>query len=162
MTTKDINNAKADLLKEIKNLCQEIQKTHSFSGLVSLESRINKLYQNFIVLKYLDQQSILTELSIEEEKNKESLLNMNQPILIESNQHDLPKLTLNLNDKIAFKNQLFNKDEKLFEKAIVQLNSSKSLLETKPILDFYATQFEWHLKEEFAQRFEDLVEKRFV
>ncbi len=156
MIVKDINNAKAGLLAEMKNLCQEIQKAQTFSGLVSLESRINALYESFIVLKYLDQQSVLVESALEKEKK-------DQPNeTVKPNLGSFPKLALSLNDKIAFQNQLFNKDVPLFESVIAQLNTSNSLSEVKNILAPYAVEFEWNLKEEFVQRFEELIEKRFA
>ncbi len=158
MTAKDINNAKAALLIEIKDLCEEIQKAQTFSGLVSLESRINALHENFIILKYLDQQSVLVEPTLEKQKEKKD-----QPDeTVKPNLDRFPKLALSLNDKIAFQNQLFNKDAPLFESVIVQLNTSNSLSEAKNILAPYAVQFEWNLKEEFVQRFEELIEKRFA
>lgn len=160
MRGKDINNAKADLMNEIKKICEEIQKVQTFSGLVSLESRMNQMHENLIVLKYLEEQSILFEPIIETQKVKEDSLNEVKVIPVKKS--DLPKIALSLNDKIAFQNQLFDKNNKLFEEVVEQLNRSASLKEAKAILNSYSVQFEWTSKEEFAQRFEELIEKRFV
>ncbi|APD07184.1 hypothetical protein UJ101_01668 [Flavobacteriaceae bacterium UJ101] len=159
MIGKDINNAKADLMNEIKKVCEEIQKVQTFSGLISLESRVSKMHENLIVLKYLDQQSILSEPILETPKIEVEPLDEIKELDEKSN---FPNLALSLNDKIAFQNQLFNKDKKLFEEVVTQLNKSNSLIEAKNILKFYAAQFEWTSKEDFAQRFEELIEKRFA
>ena len=162
MIGKDINNAKADLLKDIKLICEEIQKVSTFSGLVSLESRIDDMYQDFIILKYLDQQTILSDADfnvIEEQEiqKEESVEVKKEPVT-----NNLPKLALSLNDKIAFQNQLFNKDSMLFNNVISEINKQTSLEETQSFVAQYAEKFEWELKEEFANRFQEMIEKRFL
>lgn len=151
MIGKNINNAKTALMTEIKTVCEAIQKTQTFSGLISLESRINEMHEKLVILKYLEQQSIL-------ETSKIKLDKTNTP----TKNYNFPKLALSLNDNIAFQNQLFNKDKKLFENVVMQLNKSASLEEAKKILEPLATKLNWNSKKEFAQRFEKLIEKRFL
>lgn len=155
MIPKDINKAKVDLMNEMKRLCEEIQKTQTFSGLISLESRIQNLHENVVILKYLDQNSLSNHSVAEEVKQeKEEIVEM-------ASEKSLPNITLNLNDKIAFQNQLFNRDEALFQEAVNRLNATQSLEEVQSVLKPYAIQFAWESKEEFVQRFEELIEKRF-
>ena len=193
---KDINNAKQDLLQEIKYLCQEIEKIQSFSGLISLESRVHKMYQQFMVLKYLEEHSLPLE-SIQETVtiSQSTIIEENTPLetvtietvetpveeviatpVIEQpvvkepvvepiNYNSLPtysRLAIDLNDKIGFVNQLFNKDTDAFNHAMMQLNEAQSLIESEKIIDKLSLQYNWYNKEEFVERLRRIVENRFL
>ena len=193
---KDINNAKQDLLQEIKYLCQEIEKTQSFSGLISLESRVHKMYQQFMVLKYLEEHSLplesiqetvtISQSTIIEENTPLETMTIEtvetpveeviatpvieQPVVKESvaepiNYNSLPtysRLAIDLNDKIGFVNQLFNKDTDAFNHAMMQLNEAQSLIESEKIIDKLSLQYNWYNKEEFVERLRRIVENRFL
>ena len=193
---KDINNAKQDLLQEIKYLCQEIEKTQSFSGLMSLESRVHKMYQQFMVLKYLEEHSLplesiqetvtISQSTIIEENTPLETMTIEtvetpveeviatpvieQPVVKESvaepiNYNSLPtysRLAIDLNDKIGFVNQLFNKDTDAFNHAMMQLNEAQSLIESEKIIDKLSLQYNWYNKEEFVERLRRIVENRFL
>ncbi len=159
MIGKDINSAKADLMNEMKSLCEEIQKTQTFSGLVSLESRIQTLHEKIIILKYLDQQPWLED-RVAEKTERKAEERKEIPVSTFS-EKALPKVALSLNDKIAFQNQLFNRDGVLLGEVINRLNTTVSLKEAQEVLKPYALQFNWESKEEFVERFEALIEKKF-
>ncbi len=162
MIGKDINNTKVELMDEVKNLCSQIQKVQTFSGLISLQSRVSEINEKLIVLKYLDQKSILSDsVNVSFGKSNVEVANEVKNEVNISGVVKYPAIALNLNDRIAFQNQLFNKDKNLLEKAIKKLNKTSSFSEAKEILYNYSIEFNWESKEDFAHRIETLVEKRF-
>ncbi len=162
MIGKDINNTKVELMDEVKNLCNQIQKVQTFSGLISLQSRVSEINEKLIVLKYLDQKSILSySVNVSFGKSNVEVANEVKNEVNISGVVKYPAIALSLNDRIAFQNQLFNKDKNLLEKAINKLNKTSSFSEAKEILYDYSIEFNWESKEDFAHRIETLVEKRF-
>jgi|GEM_PF-4603549 len=164
MNDKNIDRMKADLLQEIKNICREVQNIQTFSGLISLESRIYEMSRHLTVLKYLDEKMKITDFcSTQEILPKETQVKKAVPSIKENQKssENYRAIQLNINDKVAFENQLFNKDSKAFYGFLEKTNRSKSLKEAREIWQEYHQSFNWEKKEDFAKRLEKLVEQRF-
>lgn len=164
MKDKNIDCMKADLLKEIKNICREVQNIQTFSGLISLESRIYEMSRHLTVLKYLDEKMKITDFCLTQEilpndpQVKKAVPGRKEN---QKSSENYRAIQLNINDKVAFENQLFNKDSKAFYGFLEKINHSKSLKEALEIWQEYHQSFHWEKKEDFAKRLEKLVEQRF-
>lgn len=71
------------------------------------------------------------------------------------------KIQIDFNDRIAFLNQLFNGNEQSMELSINTLNQMSSLSESKEYLQDLKAQMNWKNKEEYMERLETLIAKRF-
>lgn len=71
------------------------------------------------------------------------------------------KIQIDFNDRIAFLNQLFNGNEQSMELSINTLNQMSSLSESKEYLHDLKAQMNWKSKEEYIERLETLIAKRF-
>ncbi len=164
MNDKNIHRMKADLLQEIKNICREVQSIQTFSGLISLESRIYEMSRQLTILKYLDGKMKIANLYLTQEAAsrephvKEVVQSRKEN---QKSSENYRAIQLNLNDKVAFENQLFNKDSKAFYEFLEKINHSKSFEEARKIWQAYHKSFHWEKKEDFAKRLEKLVEQRF-
>lgn len=72
-------------------------------------------------------------------------------------------ITVGLNDRIAFVNNLFNYNQPEFNRVLSQLNTFKTEKEAK---DFLTTtvkpDYDWSSKEEYEERFLALIERKFA
>ena len=74
------------------------------------------------------------------------------------------KISVTLNDRIAFEKNLFNGNSDDLNRVISQLNTIETYQEAKDFIeDLVKPDFNnWQGKEEFESRFMELVEKRFL
>ena len=74
------------------------------------------------------------------------------------------KISIGLNDRIAFEKNLFNGNSNDLNRVISQLNTIESYQEAKDFIDdLVKPEFNnWHGKEDYENRFMELVEKRFL
>lgn len=74
------------------------------------------------------------------------------------------KISIGLNDRIAFEKNLFNGNSDDLNRVISQLNTIESYQEAKDFIDdLVKPEFNnWHGKEDYENRFMELVEKRFL
>lgn len=74
------------------------------------------------------------------------------------------KISIALNDRIAFEKNLFNGNSDDLNRVISQLNTIESYQEAKDFIDdLVKPEFNnWHGKEDYESRFMELVEKRFL
>ncbi len=71
-------------------------------------------------------------------------------------------IQVGLNDRIAFVNQLFDGSQQDFNRVVSQLNSFKTEKEAISFIkEFVKPDYDWSAKEEFEQRFIDLIERKF-
>jgi|UniRef100_UPI004048A377 hypothetical protein len=73
-----------------------------------------------------------------------------------------PNLQIGLNDRIAFVKQLFGGSQEDFNRVISQLNTLKTLKEAKKFINkMVKPDYNWDDKEEYEQRFMEIVERTF-
>ena len=73
-----------------------------------------------------------------------------------------PNLQIGLNDRIAFVKQLFGGSQEDFNRVISQLNTVKTLKEAKKFINkMVKPDYNWDDKEEYEQRFMEIVERTF-
>ena len=72
-------------------------------------------------------------------------------------------ITVGLNDRIAFVNNLFNYDQSEFNRVLSQLNTFKSEKEAKDFLNTTVKlDYDWSNKEEYETRLLTLIERKFA
>ena len=74
---------------------------------------------------------------------------------------DYPKIQLDFNDRIAFLNQLFDGDSESMELVINTLNHMESLSDSRAYLKDLKTEMDWRYQDEYLERLEELIAKRF-
>ena len=71
-------------------------------------------------------------------------------------------LKIGLNDRIAFVKHLFNGSLEDYQRVVSQLNSFKTLDDAKNFIEHLVKpEYSWKDKEDYEERFNDLLEKRF-
>ncbi|NNC70627.1 MAG: hypothetical protein HKN90_07400 [Flavobacteriaceae bacterium] len=71
-------------------------------------------------------------------------------------------ITVGLNDRIAFVNNLFNNNQTEFNRVLSQLNTFKTQNEAKEfLLTTVKPDYDWSSKEEYEERFLVLIERKF-
>jgi hypothetical protein len=72
-------------------------------------------------------------------------------------------LQVGLNDRIAFVKHLFEGNQGDFNRVLSQLNTFKSENEAKNFINkMVKPDYEWSSKEEYEQRFINLIERKFL
>jgi hypothetical protein len=72
-------------------------------------------------------------------------------------------IQIGLNDRIAFVKNLFEGSQEDFNRVVSQLNSFKTEKEAKKFINkMVKPDYNWVEKEEFEERFMDIVERRFI
>ena len=72
-------------------------------------------------------------------------------------------ITVGLNDRIAFVNNLFNNNQTEFNRVLSQLNTFKTENEAKEFLrTTVKPDYDWSNKEEYEERFLALIERKFA
>lgn len=72
-----------------------------------------------------------------------------------------PKIHLDYNDKIAFLNQLFYGDSETMDLIMSTLNHMESLSDSRIYLKDLKREMDWNNKEEYLERLDELIVKRF-
>ncbi|WP_313806681.1 hypothetical protein [Flavobacterium sp.] len=114
------------------------------------------------------------ETEVEEVKKAEPINNIQEEIAKEKENYKVANLNLNdkfsktitlgLNDRISFEKHLFDGSGEDLNRVISQLNTLNSLDEAKDFIDDLVKPDynNWNGKDEYVERFMELVEKRFV
>lgn len=97
----------------------------------------------------------------EPEEQKEAVVSENEYSDIKKEEKNYKPLQLDFNDKIAFQYQLFDGDEESMDMVIRTLNAINSVSDSKKYLADLTTEMEWVDKEEYVERLQELVLKRF-
>ncbi|NVK53588.1 MAG: hypothetical protein HWD85_11685 [Flavobacteriaceae bacterium] len=72
-------------------------------------------------------------------------------------------IQIGLNDRIAFVKHLFEGNQEDFNRVISQLNTTKTLKEAKKfIAKMVKPEYNWATKEEYEERFMEIVERKFA
>lgn len=72
-------------------------------------------------------------------------------------------ISIGLNDRIAFVNNLFNYDQSAFNRVLSQLNTFETEDQAKKFLqDTVKPDYDWSAKEEYEERFLALIERKFA
>lgn len=170
-----LEEAKKQLIKDIKILAEEFVEIQSFSGVIALETKLEQLKEKLSVLKYLEKYSMAyfpVQENIPEPKegkehprtNLSDLLNHaidEDTLKILRKKEQLPEIQLDLNDKIGFSRQLFQGNRQGFEEMMIELNSIKSPESVEEYLEEKIEKEGWEEKKETIERLKILIEKRF-
>lgn len=73
----------------------------------------------------------------------------------------IPKIQLDFNDRIAFLNQLFDGDSESMDLVFKTLNHMETFSDSRSYLHDLKSEMNWHDQEEFLERLEELIAKRF-
>lgn len=74
---------------------------------------------------------------------------------------NLPKIQVDFNDRMAFLHQLFDGDLEAFNLVINTLNHIESLSDSKAYISDLVKEMSWENKDEYVERLEELIHKRF-
>ncbi|MGI9526876.1 MAG: hypothetical protein ACR2MS_07195 [Weeksellaceae bacterium] len=105
----------------------------------------------------------------EKESTEEIEQQIQEPPMIDNPQEEelarqtksLSPLQLDFNDQLAFQYQLFDGDKESMDMVIRTLNAIHSLADSKKYLFDLQQEMQWEDKEEYVERLEELVIKRF-
>lgn len=84
------------------------------------------------------------------------------PINTVLSEKELPKITININDKFRFINELFKTNSNEYNIAIEQLNACKKLEESKTYLNNLHNIYQWNENNEMVKKIHSIIEKRFL
>lgn len=95
---------------------------------------------------------------------KEPVLEQSNPIINSNitNDSNLPKLNININDKFRFINELFSSNSNEYIIAIEQLNQSKTLIDATKYFNGLKEIYLWKEDNELVKTLFRLIEKRFA
>ncbi|MBK5209149.1 MAG: hypothetical protein JJE44_06560 [Flavobacteriaceae bacterium] len=146
-----------ELFNEGDTIVKETEKK-TYSLQISLEDEFKDAISADIATNLFERATkenpIIEKKIIEKQGNKQRSLN---DALFKNN------IQVGLNDRIAFVNQLFDGSQQDFNRVISQLNSFKTEDEAKNFIkEFVKPDYDWSAKEEFEQRFIDLIERKFL
>ncbi len=160
--------SKEILWQNIQQIAKEISEA-DFNQSLILENKIQRLYEDFIILKNTKEEIKFTEnKEVEAQKpdeihekiitqKPETLKNITPK---KSTKHQL--ISLNINDKFAFLSQLFNNDSQALNDTIEALNLSENKQDSLLLLKLLKQKYNWNdLHQEYVERLEELIEKRF-
>lgn len=160
--------SKEILWQNIQKIAKEISEA-DFNQLLILENKIQRLYEDFIIFKNTKEEAEFVE-NKEFEAQKpneihEKIITQKPEIL----KNITPKrstnyqlISLNFNDKFAFLSQLFNNDLQALNDTIGALNLSESKQDSLLLLKLLKQKYNWNdLHQEYLERLEELIEKRF-
>lgn len=170
-----LEEAKKQVIRDIKILASEFIELQSFSGIIALEPKLEKLKERLSVLKYLEKHSIAyfpPEESISQPKEEKEHPRTNLSDLLNHaidedtlkalrKKEQLRKVQLDLNDKIGFSRQLFQGNRQGLEEMMIELNSIKSPESIEEYLEEKIEKEGWKEKKETIERLKILIEKRF-
>ena len=145
-----------ELFNEGDTIIKETENK-SYSLQISLEEEFKDAISSDVATELFERATkenpIIEEKTAERLESKKRSLN---DILYKNN------IQVGLNDRIAFVNQLFDGSQQDFNRVVSQLNSFKT--EKEAILfinEFVKPDYDWSAKEEFEQRFFNLIERKF-
>lgn len=146
-----------ELFNEGDTIVKETSKK-SYSLQVSLEDEFKDAISSDVATELFERATkenpVIEEKTEEKQENKQRSLN---DALYKNN------IQVGLNDRIAFVNQLFDGSQQDFNRVVSQLNSFKTEKEAiNFIKEFVKPDYDWSAKEEFEQRFINLIERKFL
>lgn len=182
---KNLDEIKKELTEEIKSFAGEIAHVNSFNGLLLQEIKLQSWYEKFIVVKYLDRKRILgadldlpTDLPLS--LPKEILDEEDTPVFhqlqeqtedVSQRDLEVPQpesnsvlspIRLDLNDKIAFRAQLFKGDGESLDLVLKTLNRINDLPSSLTYLKELKNEMGWgNSDDEYLERLRELIVKRF-
>lgn len=181
---KNLDEIKKELTEEIKSFAAEIAHVNSFNGLLLQEIKLRSWYEKFIVVKYLDKKRILgadldlaTDLPLvspaetEREETpvfhqlgeqKEEIFERDLEVPQPESNSVLSPIRLDLNDKIAFRAQLFKGDGESLDLVLKTLNRINDLPSSLTYLKELKNEMGWeNHDDEYLERLRELIVKRF-
>jgi hypothetical protein len=149
-----------DKIEELFNEGDTIVKeteNKSYSLQISLEEEFKDAISSDVATELFERATkenpIIEEKMAEKMESKKRSLN---DVLFKNN------IQVGLNDRIAFVNQLFDGSQQDFNRVVSQLNSFKTEKEAISFIkEFVKPDYDWSAKEEFEQRFINLIERKF-
>lgn len=123
-----------------------------------VENKIESTETNVQESKILESEIPEEDVGIQEILEKKDDLNDYSDLLPSKN---AKKIQIDFNDRIAFLNQLFNGNEKSMDTIINTLNQMNSVNESRQYILDLKNQMNWTDKDEYIDRLETLIAKRF-
>ncbi len=162
--------SKEFLWKNIQKIASEISDSHEHDPII-FETKIQQLYEDFIILKNIRNDSEIennetlvsksefSEVKIESSKSKKGEISLVTNTPKHQKHHPIP---LNINDKFALLSQLFNNDSEALHHTIEALNLSENRQDSLLLLKLLKQKYNWNdLHQEYIERLEELIDKRF-
>lgn len=153
-----------EILKEDEIIKKEIPDTEEFISEEEIPGNYTEEIPRNNEIKQEDNPSF------REETEKSSEIPSSEPFFYEPQDDfsDLlpshskwPKIHLDYNDKIAFLNQLFYGDSETMDLIMSTLNHMESLSDSRIYLKDLKREMDWNHKEEYLERLDELIVKRF-
>jgi hypothetical protein len=146
-----------ELFNEGDTIVKETEKK-SYSLQVSLEEEFKDAISADIATNLFERATkenpVIVDKIDEKQENKQRSLN---DAIFKNN------IQVGLNDRIAFVNHLFDGSQQDFNRVVSQLNSFKTEKEALIFIkEFVKPDYDWSAKEEFEQRFINLIERKFL
>lgn len=99
--------------------------------------------------------------AVQETPTEKVILQQTEPVSKPTIIKELPKLSISINDKFRFINELFASNANEYTIAVEQLNLMNTLEETRAYLNGLKTIYNWDDDNEMVKKIGSLVQKRF-
>ncbi len=156
LASEEITNEKGKT--EPVNQVVEDEKTETVKQ-ISFDEILNENYDEPVFVKTSEKdtktQKVVAQTEVLIEKTEEKSQSLNDKLA--------KGINIGLNDRIAFVKQLFNESNEDFNRVISQLNTFNSLNEAQTFIDEMVKPDynNWEGKDDYAQRFIEILEKKF-
>ena len=131
---------------------------------ISFEDLLGQNYTEPVFVKPNDVTPSIPKKEVVEEVKHEIVVEKSEPKITNINEKFAAGINVGLNDRIAFVKNLFANSDEDYNRVISQLNTFDSLQEAQEFIeDMVKPDYnDWKGKEEYAERFMEIVERKFV
>ena len=131
---------------------------------ISFEDLLGQNYTEPVFVKPNDVTPSIPKKEVVEEVKREIVVEKSEPKITNINEKFAAGINVGLNDRIAFVKNLFANSDEDYNRVISQLNTFDSLQEAQEFIeDMVKPDYnDWKGKEEYAERFMEIVERKFV
>lgn len=131
---------------------------------ISFEDLLGQNYTEPVFVKPNDVTPSIPKKEVLEEVKHEVVVEKSEPKITNINEKFAAGINVGLNDRIAFVKNLFGNSDEDYNRVISQLNTFYSLQEAQEFIeDMVKPDYnDWKGKEEYAERFMEIVERKFV
>lgn len=143
---------------------EEKPESKSKTQQISFEDLLGQNYTEPVFVKPNDVTPSIPKKEVVEEVKREIVVEKSEPKITNINEKFAAGINVGLNDRIAFVKNLFANSDEDYNRVISQLNTFDSLQEAQEFIeDMVKPDYnDWKGKEEYAERFMEIVERKFV
>ena len=156
---EDVKEIDSDFEENVLEFSED--RIAAIENTVEIEESINVDKKEEINDSVENQENTELKIEVEDSKTNNSTSEVEDFYDLFPHKSNFPKIQIDFNDRIAFLNQLFNGDSESMGLVINTLNHMESLSDSKFYLKDLKKEMDWADKEEYLERLEELVIKRF-